>query len=158
MLSAIAWLPIDVSGFTPAWAVLFVGVFPVVLAAMLMLSREQRDYWDSVPPRRWYQPRARLPWRRLFPGVPAWVFPFAGLVVVYVWINFFASFTTLPGQPEAAGGLYWFDVHGRHVATDRSGYLAGLRAQMRIFTGLPMVFYGVAALATYGRRGSADAA
>lgn len=152
VLNAISWLPVDVSGFTPVWAALFVGVFPVWIPVVVFFVREQNAYRASMPPRHWYQRGARLPWRRFFVGVPTWMRLTGALVAAYVFINFFASIALLPGQPEAAGGQYWFNDHGLRIATDYQGYLAGLRYQMRIFTGNPMIFYGVAALATYGRR------
>ena len=156
-LNAITWLPVDVSGFTPAWVVLFLGIFPVALPITLLFTCEQQAYRAGLGPRRWYQLRRTLPWRMFFTGVPRWVMGVAALVIAYVGVNSFVTAALLPGQPEAAAGQYYFNVHGRHVATDLSGYLAGLRYQMRLFTGHPMVFYGIAALATYGRRGRASA-
>jgi hypothetical protein len=58
----------------------------------------------------------------------------------------------LPGQPEAHGGAYYFNDHGSQIPTDHAGYERGLRAQNRIFSGIPAVFYAVA-LAAW-RRGS----
>ena len=152
VLNAITWLPIDVSGLTPVWVALFIGIFPVWLVAILVISPEARDSWATQGPRRWYQARRSLSWRQIVRGVPPWMLAVGVVVVVYVFANFFASIALLPGQPEATGGQYYFDVHGRHVATDLPGYLEGLRREMRIFTGHPMVFYGVAALVMYGRR------
>jgi len=74
------------------------------------------------------------------------------IVVVYVYVNFFAGTAQLPGQPETAGGLYYFNNHGSQIPTDLAGYLRGIRVQMRMFTGHPMVFYGIAALTMVGRR------
>jgi hypothetical protein len=152
VLNAITWLPVDVSAFTPVWAALFVGIFPVWFPIVLIVTREQRAYRASCGPQRWYQLRRTLPLRMLFTGAPRPVMGVAAIVAAYVGLNFFVTAALLPGQPEAAGGHYYFNVHGRHIATDLSGYLAGLRYQMRLFTGHQMVFYGVAALVTYGRR------
>lgn len=88
----------------------------------------------------------------MFTGPPRWAVILLLIVVVYVYVNFFASIAQLPGQPETAGGLYYFNNHGSQISTDLAGYLQGLRVQTRIFTGHPMVVYGIAALTMFGRR------
>lgn len=152
VLNAITWLPIDVSGFTPAWLLVFAGVFPVWFAVIGSLSREQQMQRvnEKLP---WYRSGRRFRWQDVVSGVPRWAVVLLMVIVVYVAINFFASIAQLPGQPEVAGGQYYFNNHGSRIPTDLAGYLQGLRLQMRIFTGHPMVFYGVAALAMYSRRG-----
>lgn len=37
VLNAITWLPLDVAGLTPVWALLFVGVFLVFFAVILVI-------------------------------------------------------------------------------------------------------------------------
>ncbi|MBJ7610341.1 MAG: hypothetical protein JF887_13055 [Candidatus Dormibacteraeota bacterium] len=153
LLNAITWLPIDVSGLTPLWATLFVIIFPVWLPVVLTLQREQRAYRAEHPTRRWYQSRYQLPFAVAFAGVPRLAKVAGVIVVAYVAINVSSNIALLPGSPEMSGNQYFFNAHGRHVPTDHPGYLTGLRYQMRIFTGHPMVFFGAAALTMYGRRG-----
>jgi hypothetical protein len=153
VLNAVTWLPIDVSSMTPVWVALFVCIFPIYLPVVLIWRGEQKAYRESSTPRLWSLFRPRLPWRDFFVGVPAWILLVGGLIVVYVGANFFVSMGLLPGQPQNVDGHYYFDQHGLRIPTDRSGYLAGLRYQMRLFTGHPMIFYGLAALTMYGRRG-----
>lgn len=157
LLNAITWLPVNVSGLTPVWVALFLVIFPTWFPVVLILQREQKAYYTENPKRRWYQSRYRLPFARTFIGVPPWLKLVGYVVVAYVAINFFASIAGLPGQPEMSGNRYFFNDHGREIPTDLQGYLAGLRYQMRIFTGHPMIFYGVAALTMYGRRAGTHA-
>ena len=151
VLNAVSWLPIDVDGLTPVWVLLFVGIFPVFFAVILVITREQRLRRDRLGPARWWQ-SGRLSWRDAFAGAPRWAVVLLLIVAAYAYINFFAGIAQLPGQPETAGGLYYFTDHGRQMPTDLAGYLQGLRVQMRMFTGHPMVFYGIAALVMVGRR------
>ena len=152
VLNAITWLPIDVSGLTGLWVLLFIGIFPVWFPVVLILAREQKTLRTAAGRTRWYGFGPSLSWRAMFVGVPRWVLVLGVVLVAYVGVNFFASLSLLPGQPEASGGAYYFNNHGSHIPTDIHGYLDGLRYQMRIFTGHPMIFYGVAALTMYGRR------
>jgi len=62
-------------------------------------------------------------------------------------VCFISAMSQLPGQPEASGGQYWFNNHGSLEPTDHAGYEGGLRAQERIFTGVPAVFYAIAVMA-----------
>ena len=158
VLNAITWLPIDVAGLTTVWAVLFAGVFPVFFAAILVISREQRLRRERMGPVPWWRSGRQFSWRDVFTGAPRWAVILLVIVVAYVYINFFVGVALLPGQPETLGGRYYFNNHGSQIATDLAGYLQGLRLQMRLFTGHPMVFYGIAALAMFGRRARRDEA
>lgn len=70
-----------------------------------------------------------------------------------LWVTLFVVIFPVWLPVEMSGNQYFFNAHGRHVPTDHPGYLTGLRYQMRILTRHPMVFFGVAALTMYGRRG-----
>lgn len=151
VLNVVTWLPIDVSGLAPVWVLVFVGIFPLFFASVLVINREQRLRRDRLGPARWWQSN-RLSWRDAFGDAPRWAVILLLIVAAYAFVNFFAGIAQLPGQPEAAGGLYYFNNHGSQIPTDLAGYLQGLRVQMRMFTGHPIVFYGIAALIMVGRR------
>ena len=70
-----------------------------------------------------------------------------GLVLIFALVSFFSAMAQLPGQPEKSGGQYWFNNHGSLEPTDRAGYERGLRAQERIFTAIPAVFYAASIIA-----------
>ena len=152
VLNAISWLPIDVAGLTTICALLFAGAFPVFFAAILVIGHQQRLRRERMGPVPWWRSGRQFSWRDVLTGAPRWAVILFVIVVAYVYINFFAGVALLPGQPETTDGQYHFNNHGSQIATDLAGYLQGLRVQMRLLTGHPMVFYGVAALATFGRR------
>ncbi len=155
LLNLLTWFPIDVSGLTPVWGTLFVLVFPVWFPVVMIFNREQRAARAEDANRRWYS-QSKVPWSRIFVGVPRGILVLGAFVVVYAWLDFMLIFASgnLSGQPEIVAGQYYFNSHGSEIATSLPGYLAGLRYQMRIFTSIPMIFFGVAALTTFGRRES----
>ena len=72
--------------------------------------------------------------------MPWWI----ALVALLAGVSFFSAMAQLPGQPEAHGGHYYFNNHGSLEPTTHAGYERGLRAQERLFTGIPAVFYAIA--------------
>lgn len=154
-INLIAWLPIDVRALSPIAIVLFIGVFPTWFVVIGYWTRQERQNPGAVGPRGRFRAGPRLTWNAFLGDVPRWALTALGIAVAYVFINFFASILLLPGQPvESPPGTYYFDAKGHHIATDLSGYLNGMRVQLRLLTGHPMLFYAIAAVATYPRRGS----
>ena len=148
-LNVVTWLPVDVSGLMSVTVLVFIGVFPVWLIVTSLVVREQRLLRAAnAPAAAW---RGGVTWRVLFAGAPRAGLVVLAVVAAFVYITFFASIAQLPGQPMAVGGTYYFSNHGARIPTDLAGYLQGLRVQMRLFTGHPVVFYGAAALAIYAR-------
>lgn len=152
VLNALSWLPFDVSPIVPVTFLLFAGVFPVWLAAISVLVQEQQLRRASQGKTRWWQSGPRFRWRDVLINVPRWTLLVFLVIAAYAYINFFASLAQLPGQPEIAAGNYYFVNHGSYIPTTLAGYMQGLRVEVRMLTGHPMVFFGLAALVMYGRR------
>jgi len=86
---------------------------------------------------------------RLFAGLPAYVYVVGGALVVYVFVNFFAMTTLLPGQPEQDGSTYYFNNHGSQIPISANVYRMGLMHAARLFSGHELIFFGVGALIAY---------
>jgi hypothetical protein len=151
-LNLVTWLPVDVSGLTVPTVVVFVGVFVVWIPSLLIVQRRFRTLRSSTVSTN----RRRNSWQisTALQGAPQWLSVTLGIAAVYVFVNFFASFAVLPGQPEYSNGTYFFNVHGSHIIIDHQRYLEGVRAQVRMFTGHPIVFYLLAMLMLHSHPGA----
>jgi hypothetical protein len=89
---------------------------------------------------------ARIPLDRLFTGLPAFVYVVGGLVVMYVFVDFFAMMPLLPGQPEQDGSNFYFNEHGSLIPIGADAYRMGLMHAARLFSGHELIFFGSAAL------------
>ncbi len=86
---------------------------------------------------------------RLFARLPVYVYVVGAALVVYVFVNFFAMTTLLPGQPEQDGSSYYFNNHGSHIPISADVYRMALMHAARLFSGHELIFFGVAALVAY---------
>jgi hypothetical protein len=86
---------------------------------------------------------------RLFAGLPVYVYVVGAALVVYVFVNFFAMTTLLPGQPEQDGSTYYFNNHGSQIPISAKVYRMGLMHAARLFSGHELIFFGVGALIAY---------
>ena len=89
---------------------------------------------------------ARVAADRLLTGMPAYVYVVAGIVVLYVFVDFFAMTQLLPGQPEQIGSAYYFDNQGTLIPISAGAYLMGLMHAARLFSGHEIIFFGVSVL------------
>jgi hypothetical protein len=83
---------------------------------------------------------------RLLTGMPPYVYVVGGIVVVYVFVDFFAMTQLLPGQPEQIGSAYYFDNKGTLIPISAGTYLMGLMHAARLFSGHELIFFGVSVL------------
>src|SRR5438270_5307355 len=123
-LNLMTWLPVDVSGLTVPTVAVFVGVFVVWIPSLLLEGRSRTRRDSTVA---WYRRRNSWQISTALRGAPRWLSVTLGVAAVYVFVNFFASLTVLPGQPEYSNGEYFFNVHGSHVIIDHQRYLARQR-------------------------------
>ena len=108
----------------------FLGLFPTFGGAVIrgvIKESKQRAAPPAMTTFRW-------------PREATWI----AVLVAFAGISFFSAMAVLPGQPERHRGHYYFNNHGSLEPTDHAGYERGLRAQERIFTAMPALFYGVA--------------
>lgn len=89
---------------------------------------------------------ARVPLDRLFAGLPRYVYVLGGIVVVYVFLDFFAMVQLLPGQPEQDGSSFFFNEHGTLIPISADAYRMGLMHSARLFSGHELIFFGISAL------------
>jgi hypothetical protein len=101
----------------------------------------------------------RVPYDRVLDSLPAAFKTLGGLLVAYVFLDFFLMTFLLPGQPVEQGGKFFFDDHGL-VPTTAAAYRQGLAYQARLISGHEMFFFGLAAAFGYQidrlRRGKAS--
>jgi hypothetical protein len=88
----------------------------------------------------------RVAAERLVTGLPSYVYVVGGVVVVYVFVDFFAMIHLLPGQPEQVSSAYYFDDKGTLIPISAGDYLMGLMHAARLFTGHEIIFFGFAGL------------
>ena len=90
----------------------------------------------------------RVPFDRVMSSLPLSIKVLGGLLVAYVFFDFFLMAGLLPGQPVEQGGKFFFDDHGL-VPTTAAAYRQGLAYQARLITGHEMLFLGLAAVFGY---------
>jgi len=81
--------------------------------------------------------------------LPVYLYVVGAALVLYVFVNFFAMTTLLPGQPEQDGSNYYFNSHGSHVPISADVYRMALMHAARLFSGHELIFFGLAALVAY---------
>jgi hypothetical protein len=92
---------------------------------------------------------ARIPFERIFAGLPVYAYIAGGLVFVYVFVDFFWMIQILPGQPEQDGPNFYFNNHGTLTPISYDAYLMGLMHAARLFSGHELIFFGFGALIGY---------
>jgi hypothetical protein len=92
---------------------------------------------------------ARVPFDKLFTGLPVYVYVLGGAVFLYIFIDFFAMIRLLPGQPEQDGSSFYFNDHGFLIPVSADVYRMGLMHTARLFSGHELFFFGYAALIAY---------
>jgi hypothetical protein len=127
-----SYLPFVGPAPEPLLVVCFLGLFPTFGGAVIRGVVAQRRQGTATPKLTTFR----------WPREATWI----AVLVVFAAISFFSAMAVLPGQPEKHGGGYYFNNHGSLEPTSRAGYQRGLRAQERIFSAMPALFYGVAAV------------
>jgi hypothetical protein len=89
---------------------------------------------------------ARVAAERLLAGMPTYVYVVGGIVVLYVFVDFFAMMHFLPGQPEQVGSSYYFDNKGDLIPISADAYRMGLMHAARLFSGHEIIFFGFSLL------------
>jgi hypothetical protein len=92
---------------------------------------------------------AHIPQDRLFAGLPAYVYVIGGVVLVYIFVDFFAMTQLLPGQPEQDGPNFYFNEHGSLIPISADAYRMGMMHAARLFSGHELIFFGLSALIAY---------
>ncbi len=89
---------------------------------------------------------ARIPLDKLFTGLPVYVYVVGFAILVYVFVDFFAMISLLPGQPEQDGSNFYFNQHGSLIPISTTEYRMGLMHSARLFSGHELIFFGISAL------------
>lgn len=89
---------------------------------------------------------ARIPINRLFTGMPGYVYVVGFAILAYVFVDFFAMLSVLPGQPEQDGSKYYFNNGGTLIPISPDAYRMALMHAARLFSGHELIFFGLAAL------------
>ena len=92
---------------------------------------------------------ARVPFDKLFTGLPVYVYVLGGAALLYIFVDFFAMIRVLPGQPEQDGSSFYFNDHGFLIPVGADAYRMGLMHAARLFSGHELFFFGYAALIAY---------
>jgi len=92
---------------------------------------------------------ARIPFERIFAGLPVYAYIGGGVVSLYVFVDFFLMVQLLPGQPEQDGANFYFSSHGTLTRISYDAYLMGLMHAARLFSGHELIFFGFGALIAY---------
>jgi hypothetical protein len=92
---------------------------------------------------------ARIPFDRLFAGLPLYAYIVGAAVLFYVFADFFWMMQLLPGQPEQDGSNYFFNDHGILIPISLDGYRMGMQHSARLFSGHELIFFGLGALVAY---------
>jgi len=92
---------------------------------------------------------ARIPFERIFAGLPVYAYIVSGVVGLYVFVDFFLMIQVLPGQPEQDGANFYFSSHGTLTPISHDAYLMGLMHAARLFSGHELIFFGFGALIAY---------
>jgi hypothetical protein len=127
-----SYLPFDPEWALLATAGLFVTTFPVGAVGAFFMAPE------LVRIRNWP------------PQLPAWIKWAGAAWALYAVVCFGLTFL-LPGVPTHCGTLgspacshtYVFNNHGFLTVTDRAGFLAGVRTDVRSFASLPVAVLSV---------------
>jgi hypothetical protein len=91
----------------------------------------------------------RIPFERLFAGLPVYAYVFGGAVLLYVFVDFFLMMQLLPGQPEQDGANFYFNNGGTITPISAEAYRMALMHAARLFSGHELIFFGMAALIAY---------
>ena len=92
---------------------------------------------------------ARIPFERLFAGLPVYVYVVGAAVFIYVFVDFFLMMQVLPGQPEQDGSNFYFNEHGSLIPISLDAYRMAMAHSAGLFSGHELVFFGFGALCGY---------
>lgn len=91
----------------------------------------------------------RIPLDQLLGALPLWIKVAGAVVAAYVFVDFFAMVSLVPGQPVEQGAAYFLNNHGSLTPISEATYRQDLMYGARLFSGHAIIFSGMATLVAF---------